>query len=830
MRMSVVWQSSIWQATLLLFIGLFFGIGIGFFLGVFRQRLGQMMPSIEPLQQRLLTLFRQFRPQKKQGYWSATAVYANQHHLASHYASLSDVYVPPSLLDLSAIEDLHAPIYWTGAQLLHLWTDVGKRSVHPPLPTRTVDDLLWRCQIGVVTGEQGMGKTALLAYMAHRLAVDEQKRFLPILVHLAELNLSVEGISAILPVLDKRYDGLTLDSLTKAIQPRLLSGDVTLLLDGWAELDDARQTAVLHWLQSFLATYPKMRMIMSADVQNFGALLALKPALVRVLPFTLRQAEQLIEKWNNVLDLGGVLSIKNCWQASHSPLETCLHIWQRAFGNLGLATELSLRNLLATNLSVTFVFEEATPDVTPLPKGIILFFWSQLAYTLVLRNWVFIDAGRLGQMAEETAVNYRLPREQTIAQLLATLGHSGLFVATPEGSARFLSSVWRDYLAASYMAQKGLFEDALKYIPEPRWAGVLAFLSGEQGAEALPAHLLAHQNEQNPLHPTLFRLAKWMTDTGGEANWQRQTLVLLGKLVREAQNPFALRHRALIAMTKTNQQGTLTFLTQMLSRSEPYLRRAAISVLPWLASNNPEPVIALIGKGVQDKDELVQQTAVRALALIQHTSIERILVAILIGEDEKLSDTAAEAIARYVKDAPEILREALADEEVNVRRSAIHGLTFLPDGWVIPLLQSVERNDTEWSVREAALVAIEKLQQERVQTLWEPPRITDLAWLQAYVTRKGEALPEEQALGAYLVRVLRQAKQAEVRTAAVSTLRRFLHWGQSEEVWQAVQTAVTQDENPQVREAAYLTLCAIHLAYNPSVTLQIETPAQMEAA
>ncbi|MCB8972013.1 MAG: HEAT repeat domain-containing protein [Ardenticatenaceae bacterium] len=98
----------------------------------------------------------------------------------------------------------------------------------------------------------------------------------------------------------------------------------------------------------------------------------------------------------------------------------------------------------------------------------------------------------------------------------------------------------------------------------------------------------------------------------------------------------------------------MTFVSQLLERSDPFLRHLGTAALSRL---NDDRAIGLLAKMVTDGDELVRQAAVYGLLLHQHhPEAERPLLAALIGEDEALNQIVAQGLALNGRVAPKFCR------------------------------------------------------------------------------------------------------------------------------------------------------------------------------
>ena len=87
-------------------------------------------------------------------------------------------------------------------------------------------------------------------------------------------------------------------------------------------------------------------------------------------------------------------------------------------------------------------------------------------------------------------------------------------------------------------------------------------------------------------------------------------MILLGQMVRSATSfSNVIRQRALAALAQSNEPGVMTFVSQLLERTDPFLRQLGTAAL---ARVNHEQSVELLAKMIVDGDELFRQTAVCA--------------------------------------------------------------------------------------------------------------------------------------------------------------------------------------------------------------------------
>lgn len=791
------------------------GLILGFLLAVWGRR---FWPRLRRYGRQLRTWWRARLSRLRAGVEARllqeTAVYAQRLHLGRAWADLSDVFVPPQLYAPPAEFDPAARQDWGATMLPYLWPDAAATMASPPPPAFSVRQLLQNGRLVLLVAPPGMGKTTLLAHCAYRCATAQpggEDEFLhgtaPAFLRLDELDLELEPLTAVIAILQQRTNLLTGNSVRRWIDLKAKTGQLLLLLDGWEACGAERQTAVTQWLTRLLEAYPAVRIFLTTQAWGYGPLHNLGFTWAGILPWQRGQIEQLTGRWTRALGLGSVPKADHFWRHGQSPLVTCLRFWLLALAEGGKRPRLPERqtDLLAMTLPLLADAPSSPqrprlPLVTAVVPPRVEQFWQAFAYQSVQSGGLSLPKERLLALAE----TLRESEEGASRDLLAGLNQSALFLSNSADSIGFLNEVWRDYLAACYLARNGLGEAVMTRSAEPRWAGVIRFYVGQRGGSELAASLLA-EKDASPTRETLFQIASWLPEATDGGEWRQQILILLGQITRQATFPQVLRQRAVAALVQTRETGVTRFLAQLLQRSDPFLRQAGAAALPVI---DPMRAFAYLADLLTDPDERVRITAVYALFALNHPDTEQLLLATLIGEDERLSWTAAHGFAAYGAEGQAILKEALEDGDARVRRAAIQGCLRLEEPWVEPLLLRVERHDAEWLVRSSATVALEEWRGRARLNPWLTARPEKQAWLLEYTTSAGWPPPKGAAIQPFLVQILTEVERPLLRAAAAASLGQILDQG----ALPALENA-SQDSDPQVREAAATALFLIRRAY-----------------
>ncbi|HRQ41444.1 MAG TPA: hypothetical protein PLD25_26285 [Chloroflexota bacterium] len=776
-----------------------------------------------------------------------TAVYAQNYHLGADWGTLDQVFVPPYLT--APLEDDSILTGQRGAvQLAWLWPELAGRVGAPVLPLTTVEHLLRDGRRVLICGAPGSGKSSLLAYLAYRLAVaaptGPDKAFadiVPVFLHLAEVEWTPppaptdadtavpDPLTPLITALQKRSSPLTSPGIGEMLRRKLAADQLFLLLDGWAELSPAQQPLALAWLRAFLATHGKTRVFATAVLDGYGDLLPLGFSRTVIQPWRIGQAQQYLARWSEKLGLTAPSAgsgqaappLESWWQPGQTALETTLRLWLAALAENPADGETAAYRVNWLPLALgLFQPRKKGESFAPLPDD-ILTFWQELAYHLLNSGQMTMSADQVVALATAAArpkgtptadspdnTTPAEPNKAQVTRLRRSLAQSRLFVRWGGGQMGVRSTVLRDYLAAAHLAGQGS-GGLEEYLVDTQWRGVWShFAALADPAEA--AEYWLKVGDVDPAHDGWFQVAAWLPYTGANGNWRRQVMINLGQLARQPDQLPALRLRALAALALTGEDGLLKFVEQLLARSDPLMRQMGTAVLPALIDDK---VMGLLAERLADEDMVVRFTAVYGLALRQSDPLaERPLVQSLIGDNEDMGLLTAELLAQNGGPGLEILQEAVKEEDIQVRRVAVHGLSVLDESWVEALLVDLEHNDSEWFVRTAAAGGLETIRRRRLPQPWRPVRAADQPWLEDMLRAQGKRAPSGVAAVAFVTALFTEGADVPTRLVAARLLAQL----PAKEAMPAL-LAAAQDGNVDtaVRHAAFEAWYALHRAYDP---------------
>lgn len=791
-------------------------IGAGLTLVIYRA-----LPAILTLREQSVSRVRQTSAWMRAGvehrFQVETAEYVQNRHFGGHLAKLEQIVVAPRLVGPRPELDPQATPELLSSHLHLLWPDLAGGIAAAPIPTLGLRQLLLQGRRVILAAPAGAGKSTILAYCAYLCATTTDTGsftfllpIMPVLVHLAELPLTApevvnDPVYPLAHALRQRSGPLTASGVGDLLTKKLAAGQLLLLLDGLDECGQSQQATALAWLGQLLARYGEIQVIVATAGQGYGALFQLQFVLSGLMPWHIAQAKQLGQLWGEASGWPRPPSLSHYWQPGRTPFEATLHLLYQPKTNeppptrLTELLELHLRAILPSSDGSAAWLTAATREL-----------WQDMAYKLFIEGRLTISQAELENSVNALLTEYGIEARQASALHKATQ-QTPLLVKWPDGSLSFQNPLWRDFLAASRLAQNQ--EQALlqAHLRDFRWRDLLRFYTGRVGENGLTLWLIDPKSA-DPFREGLFQAAGWLPETLNDgSDWRRQTLVQLGQVGVRPNIPQILHYRAIAALAQTGEGGVQALLQQLTQRTDPYLRQAAVAAI---ARFGPEIALPILEKSINDDNLDVRRATVYALGWLADRATEKPMLTALLGRDDLLAQTVTESLAINGGEGWTILREATEDASLRVRRAAVLGLMLLDEYWAVALLEKMEIEDEEWAVKSAASVALEAIAIRNRPGQWQPQSAGQLTWLINWATREQQSVPEGDAAIPTLLEALKTAASPNIRVAAALTLGQIhLPAEMIEEVMVALRSSWQNDPDNQLKDAAFITLIQLHRAY-----------------
>lgn len=743
-----------WQPNFFSFlVGLVLGIGLA---TVFYRALPRLLQLRDQSVGRVRQTRAWVRAGVEQRFLAETVEYVEQYVWGSQWANLSEIWVEPRVLaprpelNPKQLDQLDA------THLHYLWPDLAGRIGLPPVPTMTVRRLLLNGRRVLLPGRAGDGKTTLLAYSAYLCATASDtgsytflQGILPVLVDLAELDMTLEGTAedVVLPLenaLQQRSGTLTAPGIGALLRRKLSEGQVLLLIDGWDRCPG--RDFPTSWLQQLLLDYPEIQVIVSGPPTGYSDLLPLEFTISGLVRWRVGQAEQFGKQWTEAQGWTKAPRLHDYWEPGRGPLFATLHL---------LLHELDLHRwneLFATLAS------QVLPEEASVQQAI-----QQIAHHLLAEQKYSFSPSDLQTVLSASPDN---EDTQPTSNLTKAFDQTSLFIKWPNGNRSFRNPMWRDYFTALHLAENNLQKTVIENLSTPHWADTIKFYVGQKGENNLTSGLF-DTRDSDPYRERLFQAATWLPETNEAGNWRRQVLIHLGQLSANPNVPSPLRQRAVAALAHTQEPGILKLLRQLVQRTDTHARQIAIAALPVLGV---DMAVSQLEKLVSDTNALIRRAAIHALAWLGDPAAESPLLHALLSRDETTSKAVAISLALNGGEGWTILKEAIEDSGLHVRRATVNALALLDEYWSVQLLEQISLEDEEWVVKSAATSALDDIASRNQLTPWMPEQAGDQLWLINWAASQRQAVPGGTAAIPIILEMLTGAVQPELLTAAVLSL------------------------------------------------------------
>lgn len=798
-------------------IGFFTGILFIWFFGLLRPVLRQFRDN---LQERLKDMRQGLSTGIETHFRNDTLRYLQMSHIASPLFSLDEIITPPRLLAQPPWMSAFGPGVPEDSfsETLPYLPDWPELAANFNARTLTLAEALSGGVDLMVTGRPGSGKTVALAHLGCTIARRDPSSLelaekVPVFIHAFEL-LNAPGeadnpLANLMPALSRRASSLVGPRLAKFLDQVFSDGRVVLLVDGLDEiLPDQIETAT-EYLRKLLERYPETRLVVAASTEYFDGLLGLGLVPLGVAGWSYEQRKDFLGRWRRV------------WKRHISPLTSPeLSPINPHFINGWLVTDRKFYTPLEFTLKVWSAYAQDT--LGPLPTDAIEAYilrltvtnpnsragLEEMAYQSLILSRPPADKSELQKLIERTKKNgYELAAESDFAapnqsqkplstsQLIAELIETGLIKERENAGFGFAHLVIAGYLAAAALARNG---DLSVLEDQPDWPGKLVtldFLAAIGDVSPLASNYL--ERTEDPLLKYPGIVARWLTYAPARTQWRSSCLRSFVGLLRSTELPVSLRARFLLAMINANEPGLFTLLEQMGRSNHPSNRLLAALGLGLSSEGRAQELLNAL---IHDPSLRVQRAAILALIANGSQSALESAAGLLLHGDEDQRRTAAEALAVHPEEGYPVLRDGSEIDDLLVRRAIIYGLQRVKEPWARDLLKKIAIEEGQWVVRNAAVEALEALDQPDPYIPQPRPALNETAWLIAFAGERGIGISPGRAAMNLLVEALKLGDD-EQKLAALNELRRRGEPGSVPALFELL-----YGDDGAIREAAYQTL------------------------
>lgn len=727
----------------------------------------------------------------------------------------------------------------------------------PAMPPRLLLGPVWQATRRLILpGQPGCGQTALLIHLARTFITQNYQgteepghKCIPIYVHLVELS---ERLAATLPAesespaseppeaqaarskpgaaaedpalplienVTSHASILIAGSIGGQVRRWIGSSQALVLLDGLDELCPSGQAQARAWIVKLVERYPEPRYVVAAPPRQYRPFVEAGFAVLPLAEWGPAEIAELAQRRTKIIhgsaDDAARLAdaIKPVPGTRPRPLDISLAawVWQKTgsaptppsalYGQLidSLLDEVSSRNPLSPLLSrgvlgrlATVLLKEGRPAATraEIEKTIAELLPTETKPTEPP------PAGSTGEGAPAAAPPSKLPKG--VAEAIEALLQSELLVMRGRDLYAFSHRRLQCYLAAWHLTQFNDTATLIAQLDDPSWAGVFEFCAGLMDMAPLIDIYLKRADDL--LRTRLWSVAAWAAAAPPEAAWRGR---VLGEAAHVWMQPNALppiRERALFSLLSTQDKGLPYLFKKAMANPDARLRAQATRGLGLVGR---EPDLAVLVKMLADPEPGVRAAAIQAIGSIPGDKAIETLVDVLLQADEMLRQAAAEALAQRGVKGKNILRDAVKEDDLLVRRSAAYGLRLVGEPWAIELLTQMEHGDSQWMVRSAATDALRLAREagEQAQLDLSPVKLDEQGWLIEWGATRGMSVGLGRSAMPVLMKALTEGDE-RVKRAAVRTLA---YLGDSEAIGPLRQALNEPDEIIQAEAWRALT-------------------------
>jgi HEAT repeat protein len=744
-----------------------------------------------------------------------TLRYVQSLHLASPLFSLDEIRIEPRLLAppqraLPGEEISPGDIVSRTIPYMPVWPEFagvygGK--------TLTIPEAMSKGANLVILGKAGTGKTFALADLASKVAraapdSGDLAELIPLYIHVFDLDPTLDEEKspreALQTAVLSHASALTTRQLPRLLESALNLGRGLILLDGLDELTEEQFDVYVNYLEALLVAYPKVRLVVTADPRYIGGLERLGLIPVPLAAWSSWQKRAFVERWQNLwirwvnpeiwpteLDTASqpddifqpafsALPVDplmiNGWilndPGSLTPLELTLKVWSGYAGDmLGRrpveAIEAYIRRMTADLPTGRLALEKLALTLTKSMQPII----SQNKVDAVSAGLPAGDPDEFDDLdLEEGAKTIPAPAspsQVSIRRAIPRLINAGLVRNWDSSLISFNHPVMMGYLAGSYLTGP---EEIESLYHQPDWSGrmlAMKYLAACGEASSLAMKLM--ETSEDPLQRELLTLGSWLGDAPHADNWRALVMRRLAKLLQNDVYTMGLRCQALTTLAIAGDEDVAVLFRHLLTSDKPQVRQMAALGAGFL--QDKEAVTELAVK-LYDPSPNVQRAACLALVNIGgDNALEQTAAALLHGSED-LRQAAAEAFANHPEEGFPLLRDGAKLEDLLVRRAVIYGIKRVKEAWAAEHLETMQLEDEQWVVRNAATQAVEELNKPDRQIPMPQVELQETPWLIAFAGERGMGVTAGKPAQEMLKVALKEGKITEKLAAMEQVYRK----------------------------------------------------------
>jgi HEAT repeat protein len=690
-------------------------------------------------------------------------------HFTASISSLDEIIIPPTLMGVPPAADPNTSTIdsITNQVIPYLpeWPELSSEYCYPRVPISAA------LQDGVglvIMGLPGAGKTTALSYLASQVAkqapeIGILKDYLPIFVHIQDLNIEIEengdAIQTLINYVTTHMSMLVQPRLKNFLVQSMYNGKILLMADGLDELPFEENRKSVRFLESVLKKNKNILLVTTASSYFVGELPRLGLNLMSLTAWNQAEREQFFDNfgkvWASIAQEANRQSkltpmdpslIQGWFSTEHycfTPFEWTLITWAAFAGDLnGISVVHALEAYMHRTTSgiprsgmVALANLFCQKHKSSLTYAEIESFISGLAKT---DTQIMIADEPTPETPGQTSAEAKKARpvEAKISsgdRLISVFQSKGILVSHTSGKLSFNSPVVLGYLASQAADPQYVLYDHANWAPRIQ---NLRFRAAQNQVNEWMDYILNLQDA--PLYRGYQMVSRWIADTPIKAEWRVRFMRQMLSFLHKDNLPYSIRACFLAAFVTANDPSVSSLFKQLLKSESPTIRQ--IGILGSGAIQDAKAVQELSGL-FNDSIPDIRLTASLAVGAIHSSQAKQALANALLHGDEGMRQAATETFASHPGEGYDVLREAVEENDLLVRRAAVLGLAQIREKWVQEIIEKITIEDGQWVVRNAAGQILEAFQHSTpyVPAPLKPPAET--AWLLTYASKLGKPVP-----------------------------------------------------------------------------------------
>lgn len=690
-------------------------------------------------------------------------------HLANQICSLDEIIVPPKIYcftEQKSHNDEELIDFETAEEIIPFIPDFPEIGTAFANRTFSLGSILRQGARIVLMAPSGAGKTTTLCHLATQLSrqeieLEELSEYLPIFIDVYDLELNIDEagsvFDSIYAAVSKYASTVTQTRLPNILKDCLTQGRAVLLIDGADELPPDSLEPLVNWVNRLIIEYPKNLFTISASINNAKAFFPYEFQPVGLLYWRDTEKQSFIKNWklvwaelqlaqtSNPFSSTNPLILESWMQQSaydETPFAFTLRAWSYFAGD-GLgpdeisSLEAYVRRSLQGNTGSRSV-------LSSIAKQLI---WEQKP-DLNRRDLAklipeFSSSSNIGPVDSSEEIRPPIEDQSFISpstKMINEMIQAGILTESLSSKLRFSHINLMTYFASEHFLDDAALSNLFT---SWEWEGrqnTIAFIAGQIEIADFILPILNTSDE--PLSRNLLTVGSWLRFANQSYSWTQPTLRALVEKIQDIHTPLSLRVRICAILANNPTKGTDILFRRYLEHMEPsirYLGCLGVGLIRDIKS------IKHLGDLIDDPDPQVRKAACLALGAVGERQSMDIISLYLLQGDEALQKCAAEMLATDQDLGYETLKEGSQFDDILVRRAIVSGLKKVNKKWSLDLLATMQLEDSQWVVRNAAEHALQE--PHYYMNIFPKPfsELQNSPWLIEFASEQGRGIASNQA-------------------------------------------------------------------------------------